>query len=144
LPQVVWAYRGQYRVEDDWSRLKGRPLGLTPLYLQDEGRIGGLVYLLSLALRLLTLLEWVVRERLRQEGTKLQGVYAGQPGRKTARPSAELLLAAMKAISVSVVEGLDFPKDSGVGQKGVDSEGGGHRWPARPTPASSNSRPSEC
>jgi transposase len=25
LPQVVWAYRGQYRIEDDWSRLKGRP-----------------------------------------------------------------------------------------------------------------------
>src|SRR3954464_13575837 len=44
LPQVVWAYRGQYRIEDDWSRLKGRPLGLTPLYLQDEGRIQGLVY----------------------------------------------------------------------------------------------------
>jgi transposase len=104
LPQAVWAYRGQYRVEDDWSRLKGRPLGLTPLYLQDEGRIQGLVYLLSLALRLLTLLEWVVRERLRQEGSTLQGVYAGQPGRKTARPSAELLLATMKAISVSVVE----------------------------------------
>jgi transposase len=104
LPQVVWAYRGQYRVEDDWSRLKGRPLGLTPLYLQDEGRIGGLVYLLSLALRLLTLLEWVVRQRLWQEGTELQGIYAGQPGRKTARPSAELLLATMKTISVSVVD----------------------------------------
>ena len=103
LPQVVWAYRGQYRIEDDWSRLKGRPLGLTPLYLQDEGRIQGLVYLLSLALRVLTLLEWVVRERLRQEGSKLQGIYAGQPGRKTARPSAELLLRTMTTISVSVV-----------------------------------------
>ena len=55
-------------------------------------------------MRLLTLLEWVVRERLRQEGAKLQGIYAGQPGRKTARPSAELLLATMQAISVSVVE----------------------------------------
>jgi len=104
LPQVVWAYRGQYRIENDWSRLKGRPLGLTPLYLQDEGRIQGLVYLLSLALRVLTLVEWVVRERLRQEGSKVQGIYAGQPGRKTARPSAELLLEAMKTISVSVVE----------------------------------------
>jgi transposase len=102
--QVVWAYRGQYRIEDDWSRLKGRPLGLTPMYLQDEQRMQGLVYLLSLALRLLSLLEWVVRERLRQEGTKLQGVYAGQPGRKTTRPSAELLLKAMQTISVSVVE----------------------------------------
>jgi transposase len=104
LPQVVWAYRGQYRIEDDWSRLKGRPLGLTPLYLQDEGRIQGLVYLLSLALRVLTLVEWVVRERLRLEGAKVQGIYAGQSGRKTARPSAELLLEAMKTISVSVVE----------------------------------------
>jgi transposase len=104
LPQVVWAYRGQYRIEDDWSRLKGRPLGLTPLYLQDEGRIQGLVHLLSLALRVLTLVEWVVRERLRKEGAKLQEVYAGQPGRKTARPSAELLLGVLKTISVSVVE----------------------------------------
>jgi transposase len=104
LPQVVWAYRGQYRIEDDWSRLKGRPLGLTPLYLQDEGRIQGLVHLLSLALRVLTLVEWSARERLRQEGAKLQGIYAGQAGRKTTRPSAELLLRAMKTISVSVVE----------------------------------------
>jgi transposase len=104
LPQVVWAYRGQYRIEDDWSRLKGRPLGLTPMYLQDEARMQGLVYLLSLALRLLTLLEWVVRERLREAGARLQGIYAGQPGRKTDRPSAELLLRAMKTISVSVVE----------------------------------------
>jgi transposase len=104
LAQVVWAYRGQYRIEDDWSRLKGRPLGLTPMYLQDEGRMQGLVYLLSLALRLLSLLEWVVRERLGKDGAKLRGVYAGQPGRQTDRPSAELLLGAMKTISVSVVE----------------------------------------
>jgi len=104
LAPVVWAYRGQYRIEDDWSRLKGRSLGLTPVYLQDEGRIQGLVYLLSLALRALTLLEWVARERLRQQRAKLQGIYAGQPGRKTDRPSAELLLGVLKTISISVVE----------------------------------------
>jgi len=104
LAAVVWAYRGQYRIEDDWARLKGRPLGLTPVYLQDEQRIQGLVYLLSLALRLLTLLEWVVRDRLHQEGAQLQDLYAGQPGRRTARPSAELLLSALKTIRVSVVE----------------------------------------
>jgi transposase len=104
LAPVVWAYRGQYRVEDDWSRLKGRPLGLTPVYLQDEGRIQGLVYLLSLALRVLTLVEWAARERLRREQVPLRGIYAGQPGRKTARPSAELLLGVLKTISISVVE----------------------------------------
>ena len=104
LSPVVWAYRGQYRIEDDWSRLKGRSLGLTPVYLQDEERIQGLVYLLSLALRVLSLVEWVVRERLRQERARLQGIYAGQPGRKTDRPGAELLLEVMKTISLSVVE----------------------------------------
>ena len=104
LPPVVWAYRGQYRIEDDWSRLKGRSLGLTPVYLQDEGRIQGLVYLLSLALRVLTLVEWVVRERLCQDRAKLQGIYDGQPGRKTGRPSAELLLRVLRTISISVVE----------------------------------------
>jgi transposase len=104
LVGVVWGYRGQYRIEDDWSRLKGRSLGLTPLYLHEEGRIAGLVLLLSVALRVLTLLEWVVRERLRRDGSKLQEVYAGQAGRKTARPSAELLLTVLRTISVSVVE----------------------------------------
>src|SRR5262249_49096341 len=104
LASVVWAYRGQYRIEDDWARLKGRSLGLTPVYLQDEVRIQGLVYLLSVALRLLTLLEWAVRERLQQQGTQLQNLYAGQPGRRTARPRAELLLRALKTIRVSIVE----------------------------------------
>ena len=60
--------------------------------------------MLSLALRVLTLVEWVVREGLRKESAKVHGVYAGQPGRKTARPSAELLLEVMKTIRVSVVE----------------------------------------
>jgi transposase len=103
LAGVVWGYRGQYRIEDDWSRLKGRSLGLTPLYLQAETRITGLVLLLSVALRVLTLVEWVVRERLRRDGSTVQEVYAGQAGRKTARPSAELLLHAMQTISISVV-----------------------------------------
>jgi transposase len=64
----------------------------------------GLVYLLSVALRVLVLLEWVARRRLDQQGEKLQGIYAGQPKRQTARPSAELLLAVLGTISLSVVQ----------------------------------------
>ena len=45
-----------------------------------------------------------MRERLRQEQAKLRGIYAGQPGRQTDRPSAELLLGVLKTISISVVE----------------------------------------
>jgi transposase len=100
---VVLAYRGQYHIEGDWSRLKGKPLSLEPMYLQDEGRMAGLVLLLMLAVRVLTLLEWQVREKLRAGGEKLKGIYPGQPGRQTNRPSAEMLLAAFKGISLTVV-----------------------------------------
>lgn len=103
LSAVVCAYRGQYRVEDLWSRLKGKSLKLTPLYLQDETRIAGLVYLLSIALRVFTLVEWLVREGMRQQSEPLRGLYPGQAGRKTDRPSAELILAVFATISVSIV-----------------------------------------
>lgn len=104
LAAVVWGYRGQDRLEDNWSRLKGQPLGLTPMYLQYEGRIVGLVLLLSVALRLLSVLEWQVREKLQQKGKTLQGLYPGQPGRQARRPSAELLLRAFKGISLTKLE----------------------------------------
>jgi transposase len=104
LPAVVWGYRGQNRLEDNWSRLKGQPLALTPMYLQQESRILGLVLLLSLALRLLSVLEWSVRKKLQQSGKTLKGLYAGQPGRQAKNPSAELLLKAFKGISLVVVE----------------------------------------
>jgi transposase len=104
LTAVVWGYRGQYRIEDDWSRLKGRSLSLTPMYLQDESRMQGLVLLLSLAVRLLTLLEWQVRKKLQDSGQTLTGIYPGQPGRQARRPSAEMLLKVFQGISLSVVE----------------------------------------
>jgi transposase len=104
LEAVVWGYRGQNRLEGNYSRLKGQPLGLTPMFLQHERRIVGLVLLLSLALRLLSVLEWSLRKKLHDNQETLTGLYAGQPGRKTARPSAELLLKAFKGISLVIVQ----------------------------------------
>ena len=55
-------------------------------------------------MRVLSLLEWQVREQLREGNEKLKGIYPGQAGRQTSRPSAEMLLGAFKGISLSVVE----------------------------------------
>jgi transposase len=104
LAGVVLGYRGQYHIEGDWSRLKGKPLSLEPMYLKDQERMAGLVLLLMLAVRVLTLLEWQVRQGLQNSGEKLRGIYPGQPGRRTNTPSAELLLGAFQGISLTFVE----------------------------------------
>jgi transposase len=104
LAAVVWGYRGQNRLEDNWSRLKGTPCGLTPMFLQCESRVLGLVLLLSLALRLLSVLEWAVRKKLQESGHTLTGLHPGQPGRQAKRPGAELLLRAFRGIHLTLVE----------------------------------------
>lgn len=104
LPQAVLSYRGQYGIEHDFARLKGKPLGLSPMYLQIDSRVVGLVHLLSIGLRVLTLVEYVVRRSLAASREKLRGVYAGQPGRGTSRPSAELLLEAFRGLDLRIVE----------------------------------------
>jgi len=103
LTQAVWAYRGASRMERNFSRLKGRPLGIRPLYVQREDHAKGMVRLLSLALRVLTWVEHGVREALRAAGETLKGLYAGNPKRETARPTTERLLKAFHGITLSIV-----------------------------------------
>ncbi|MBC7250433.1 MAG: transposase [Anaerolineae bacterium] len=103
LTQAVWAYRGAPRMERNFSRLKGRPLGIRPLYVQREDHAKGIVRLLSLALRVLTLVEHVVREALQVAGETLKGLYAGNPKRETTRPTTERLLKAFRGITLSIV-----------------------------------------
>ncbi len=56
LEQAVEAYRDEYRVERCFERLKGHPFSLAPMYVQRDDHRVGLVRLLTIALRVLTLL----------------------------------------------------------------------------------------
>lgn len=104
LAQAVLAYRSTPLIDRDFSRLKGRPLGLRPLYLQREDHLKGLARLLSLALRILTLTEFVVRRALEPENEGLAGLYPGNPKQQTHRPTTERLLAAFKESTLSFVQ----------------------------------------
>jgi transposase len=106
LEQAVLAYRNEYQVERSLGRLKGQPLSLTPMSVQRDDHATGLIRLLSIALRVLTLLEFVGRRQLAAEGTKLAGLYAGNPQRETDRPTAERLLEAFEDITLTLVKGL--------------------------------------
>lgn len=103
LSKAVDVYRDAYLHEHGYSRLKGNPLSLTPMYLQKEDQITGLIRLLSLALRVLTLIEFVVRKQLAEEGEVLQGVYAGNRKRKTKTPRTETLLGVFKGIILTII-----------------------------------------
>jgi transposase len=103
LAKAVLAYRNEYLVERGFARLKGRSLSLTPMYLQDDRRVTGLIRLLSIGLRVLTLLEFVVQRRLAESQEKLAGLYAGNPKRTTATPRAETLLEGFKYIYLTTV-----------------------------------------
>ena len=103
LQDAVLAYRAEYLVEHCFGRLKGKPLSLTPMYLADDRHATGLTRLLTIGLRLLTLLEHVARSHLAERSEKLPGLYAGNPTRATDHPTTEAMLRGFKNIYLNFV-----------------------------------------
>jgi len=91
---VVALYNAGWLIETDFHLLKDRPLGIQPLYVQRDEQIIGLTHLLTLALRILTLIQTLARRSLKARGEKLAGLYTGQPARTTDRPTGQSLLKA--------------------------------------------------
>lgn len=97
---AVNCYRQEWQPEHGFHRLKGGLLAITPLFLKDDNRIRGLLLLLGIALRVLTLTEFVARRSLSATGETLKGLYAGNPNRATNQPTAERLLKAFDDITL--------------------------------------------
>jgi transposase len=103
LTQAVLAYREEYLIERELGRLKGHPLSLRPMYVERDDHATGLIRLLAIGLRVLTVLEFVVRRRLAQDSEGLIGLYAGNPKRATTQPTTERLLEAFRGITLSIL-----------------------------------------
>ncbi len=102
LPQAVVLYRQGWCLERDFHLVKDHPLGISPLYVRRDDQIIGLTYLLTLALRILTLIETQVRRGLAQTGETLTGLYEGQPKRATDRPTGVRLLKAYARAEITL------------------------------------------
>ena len=94
LPQAVTYYRDEWLLERGFHRFKRGSLPALPIYFQNQYRITGLMFLLNIALRVFTVMEFVVRQALIETQQSLAGLYDGNPKRKTDRPSAERMLEA--------------------------------------------------
>ena len=74
---------------------------------RDDRRIG-LVRLLTIALRVLAVLEGVVHQYLSQQQEALAGLFVGNPKRQTAQPTTERLLEAFGEITLTIVSAPGF------------------------------------
>lgn len=100
LEDAVLAYRGQITQENIFRRLNGKVLSITPLYVQREDHAQGLVHLLTLGARLLSLGDFLAKKALAEAAEELAGVYPGNPNRSTPRPTTERMLKAFAGIDL--------------------------------------------
>lgn len=95
---AVALYRRAPRIERHFHLFKDAPVGISPLYVRRDDQIKGLIRLLSLCVRLLTLIEIVVRRHLAQRGETVEGLYEGNSNKQTDVPTAKRLLRVFRQI----------------------------------------------
>src|SRR5882724_7781494 len=103
LHDAVLCYRNEYRVERIFNRLKSR-VHIAPLFVKLNEQIEGLTYLLTLGVRVLTVMEFVLRRSLQTDQTKLPGLDPENKTKMTAKPTAERILTAFADISLTIIK----------------------------------------
>lgn len=103
LEQAVLTYRDEWIIEHGFHRLKGVPLSLNPLFVKNDDQVVGLTNLLSIAVRMLTLIEFVVRRKLTQNQEKLSGLIENNPKKEIDNPTAERLLKTFREINLTIM-----------------------------------------
>jgi transposase len=103
LEEAVRVYRDEWLIERSFHRLKGAPLSLSPLFVKRDDQVVGLIHLLTIAVRLLTLIEFVVRRALQREQAELVGLHPENPKKATATPTTERLLQAFANITLTLI-----------------------------------------
>lgn len=103
LERALLVYRDEWLIERGFHRLKGALLSLDPMFVKRDDQVVGLTNLLSVGVRLLTLIEFVVRQKLKQGREKLVGLHAENPKKGTDTPTTERLLKAFNNITFTIV-----------------------------------------
>jgi transposase len=103
LQEAVLGYRNEYRVERLFNRLKSRG-HIAPLFVKRNDQIEGLTYLLTLGVRVLTVMEFVLRRSLQTDQTTLAGLHPENQTKMTDKPTAERILQAFADMSLTIIK----------------------------------------
>jgi len=74
-----------------------------PLFLRLEERIKGLMMLLTIALQVLTLIEFVIERELAVHDETVSGLVPGNPTISTSRPTAERVLKKFQNLHLVII-----------------------------------------
>ena len=103
LQEAVLCYRHEYRVERIFNRLKSR-VHIAPLFVKLNDQIEGLTYLLTLGVRVLAVMEFVLRRSLQTDQTKVPGLHPENKTKMTDKPTAERILQAFADVSLTIIK----------------------------------------
>jgi transposase len=99
--RVLEVYHGQAVHERDFARLKSRAMHIQPVFLRNEQRIAGLVWVLMLGLRVLVLCEQRLRAELAKRGESLAGLNPASRAQHTTRPTTERVLDSFAELTLT-------------------------------------------
>jgi transposase len=102
--ELIGQYRNEYRIEHLFDYAINRDMDLLPLYLHHEHRVKGLIKLIFVGMRFSSSIQTRARQELQRQAGQLDGVYAGNKGRKTARPTTPMLLRQLRGIAMVFME----------------------------------------
>src|SRR3989454_1794091 len=103
LQEAVLCYRHEYRVERIFNRLKSR-VHIAPLFVKLNDQIEGLTYLLTLGVRVLTVMEFVLRRSLQKDQATLPDLHPENKKKMTDKPTVERILKAFSHVSLTIVK----------------------------------------
>ena len=101
--QSVECYWQEYNIEHRFNELHNKTTALLPIFLHKENRVVALVRLLILAIKFSCLIQYQVRRELQNTEQSIKELYPGNPGRKTQKPTTNLILSAFKGISLVIM-----------------------------------------
>jgi transposase len=103
LQDAVWCSRNAYRVERLFHRLKSR-VHIAPLFVKRNEHIEGLTSLLTLGVRVLTVMAFVLRRSLQNAQARLPSLHPENKQKRTDTPTAERILKAFADISLTIIK----------------------------------------
>jgi transposase len=87
--QAIETYLDEWTLERCFRMAKKSHLGISPLYLRKNERLKGITRLLSIGIRMMTLLEYQICKKMKENQDSIKGLDISHPNKTTRTPTVQ-------------------------------------------------------